>query len=615
MVFPSKDIIENKPVGSDFPILTIVQKYLNTVSRGSGHWAVCPFHQDTAPSLSVSVPKNIFKCFACNASGNAINFVMKIEKCGYVEAVRKIGEILEMDVSKYLNQKQNKLYELCKFNEYVAEHYHKYLFNKTNDSVAALNYLTVNRKLKLETINRYRIGFSPKENTLETIIDIYKSQNHNIDQEIIWESNLYSHNTKSINQIPFFRNRIIFPIMNEDGNVIGFSGRGENPKYLNLRNNRLFSKANSLFNIQYLVADKPIYLFEGFIDLLKVGQELGIENGIACMGGILNSSTFPVIRKYSNQIILCLDNDEAGKKFTVETGKLLISAGFEVLVANFLDRKEKDVDEMIEVNPNLIKTRMEDPVQFLEWMHMHRCPENLSDTKKLVDECLGIFLDVNNYSLKENIDLNYAIFLIELVFAWYKRHKDKWSYIETAVNEKKSECIKGAERSEIRGGPRKNLIEEAKKEYQFSQLDSFQKIALRFYALLRFVKDEEMQVHNPFEWRYRLRGKFYKGEMEWFLESLENPNEEYDIPEFINKYKDKIQEIKNDREFFNNYYSFYQEYLEAWGEEEFENYCESLPNRLKSKWGARNEIEELKKVSSRFFAKFKKTHPVFTDNN
>lgn len=96
----------------------------------------------------------------------------------------------------------------------------------------------------------------------------------------------------------------MFPIMNEDGNVIGFSGRGENPKYLNLRNNRLFSKANSLFNIQHLVEGKPIYLFEGFIDLLKVGQGLWIDNGIACMGGILNESTFPVIRKYSNQIIL-----------------------------------------------------------------------------------------------------------------------------------------------------------------------------------------------------------------------------------------------------------------------------------------------------------------------
>lgn len=365
MALLGKSIIENKSTGSDFPILTVVQKYLNTVSRGSGHWAVCPFHQDTAPSLSISVPKNIFKCFACNVSGNAINFVMKIEKCGYVEAVRKIGEILEMDVSKYLNQKQNKLYELCKFNQYVAEHYHKYLFNKKDDSVAALNYLKVNRKLSLDTIEKYRIGFSPKENTLSTIIDIYKKQNHNIDQDIISESNLFSQNTQLINQVPFFRNRIMFPIMNEDGNVIGFSGRGESPKYLNLRNNRLFSKTTSLFNIQNLEEGKPIYLFEGFIDLLKVRQELEIENGIACMGGIINESTFPIIRKYSNKIVLCLDNDSAGKKFTVETGKLLTSAGFEVLVANFLDRKEKDVDEMIDVAPSLIKERMEDPIPFL----------------------------------------------------------------------------------------------------------------------------------------------------------------------------------------------------------------------------------------------------------
>lgn len=416
MLLPDKGAIGNRTAGSDFPILTVVQKYLNTISRGSGHWAICPFHQDTAPSLSISVPKNIFKCFACNASGNAINFVMKMERCSYVEAVRKIGELLEMDVSKYLNQRQNKLYELCKFNGYVAEHYHKYLFNKTKDSVAALNYLTVNRRLSLDTIKRYRIGFSPKENTLDTIVEMYR-QSHSIDQETIRESNLYSQNAQLTNQAPFFRNRIMFPIMNGDGNVIGFSGRGENPKYLNLRNNRLFSKTNSLFNVQNLEEDSPIYLFEGFMDLLKVRQELGMENGIACMGGIINEATFPTIRKYSNKIILCLDNDLAGKKFTVETGKLLISAGFEVLVTNFLDRREKDVDEMIDADPELIRKRMEEPVHFLTWMHMHRCPKNISDTKKLVDECLDMFLDVNNnYSLGRNIDLKYATFLIDLVF-------------------------------------------------------------------------------------------------------------------------------------------------------------------------------------------------------
>lgn len=131
---------------------------------------------------------------------------------------------------------------------------------------------------------------------------------------------------------------------------------------------------------------------------------------------------------------------------------------------------------------------------------MYRCPTSISDTRKLVDECLGTFLDVNkNYSLAKNIDLKYAIFLIELVFKWYQLHEDKWNHIKEAVNEKKNECIKGAESSEIRGGPRKDLIVETKKIYDFSQLDEFEKLALKFYGLLRCVQDKKMITYSPLE--------------------------------------------------------------------------------------------------------------------
>lgn len=182
------------------------------------------------------------------------------------------------------------------------------------------------------------------------------------------------------------------------------------------------------------------------------------------------------------------------------------------------------------------------------------------------------------------------------------------------MDERRSECMRGVESSEIRGGPRKDLIAEARRVYEFSKLDPFQKTALRFYDLLKFVKDESMKMHNLLEWKYSLAGKFHKDEMEWFLGSLENPDEEYEVPEFIGEHRERIGKINNDREFFDQYYSFYLEYLEAWGEEAFDNYYESLPNRLKAKWDARKEIEKLKGVSSRFFAKFRKTHPVFTNN-
>ncbi|MBR2651609.1 DNA primase, partial [bacterium] len=226
--------------------------------RGVNYLAICPFHQDSDPSLTINDQKNIFKCFACNESGNSVTFVQKYKNCSFIDAILEIAKLFNFDEEliksydgKVANeQANNKIYLI---NELYLELCKNFLFNKKNSTV--LNYLQ-QRGITKEIIDYFGIGYNPECNTL------YDLMTNNDSNYLISDNNCYTRqdlldaNLISINKNGFvqdvFGNRIVFSIKNSDGQIAGFSGRviGDinSPKYLNTIENKIFHKSKLLYN-------------------------------------------------------------------------------------------------------------------------------------------------------------------------------------------------------------------------------------------------------------------------------------------------------------------------------------------------------------------------------
>lgn len=535
---------------------------------------------------------------------------MRIENCSYVSAIRKIGEHLGIDTSQYLHKKQNELHSLYQLNYQIASAYHKYLFNKQPESQQALDYLTNNRKLSLSTIKQYQIGFSPEEDILQTILNVEKEKNR-FSESLISESNIFAI-TKSGTKKPYFKNRIIFPISNAEKEIIGFSGRGEEPKYLNIKNNKAFSKKHAIFNVENLKENKRIYIFEGFIDLLKAQQELYCVNGIACMGGIVSPEIYPVLKKYTNQIALCFDNDSAGHNFTLGIGKDLLINGFEVSVVDLLDIQEKDIDEVIDKSPDksVLKAKIDNPICFIDWIYKKNKPQSLDSIVLLEEECLSILF--NNSKLKSKINASYAKEIITKIFEWYKNTPEYTARnLEETLNNKKEKYITIIDQSSVASIPWSEKTEIYPKgidkhdiEVSYSQISSpFIKLTIKFQNLPKFLEENPDLKKNKKEWEYQINQEYLLDipEIKWLISRISFSRQKLEIPENISKYKQLSRPIKCEEDFFNNYYNFYYEYLDTLINFNLNNSYEDIENRLLKNLQLKKEQKQLKEVSRKFF--------------
>nr|WP_216083293.1 CHC2 zinc finger domain-containing protein [Candidatus Mycoplasma haemohominis] len=579
--------------------------------KGNNHWAICPFHQDSAPSLSISQEKNLFKCFACNVAGNAIGFVMRIENCNYVSAIRKIGELLEIDISQYLNARNNELYSLYQLNSQIANAYHRYLFNKQPESQKALDYLTQERKLSIETIKKYQIGYAPSEDILQTIFEIEQSKSK-ISEATIKESNIFI--STAGERRAYFRDRIIFPISNTEKEIIGFSGRGDEPKYLNIKNNKAFSRRTAIFNSEYLQEDKKIYIFEGFIDLLKTQQELYCTNGIACMGGIVSKEVHTVLKKYTNQIVLCFDNDLAGQSFTINIGKELLLSGFEVSVVDLLDIQEKDIDEAIDKasDKRILKEKIDNPLCFIDWIYKKNKPQNLDSTILLVDETFNMF--ISPQGLKQKVNNVYAKTLTNKIFEWYKNTPEYITRnLEETLNIKKEKYLTIIDQSSVAEIPTQeeethqelpeNAIENDYKEIT----NPFVKLTIKYQNLPKFLEKNKQTIEQENEWEYKLNPEHLIDipEISWLISQINLSNPKLEIPENIAKYSKFSKQITSQEEFFDNYYSFYCEYLKALANFHLKDNYGDIETRFLKNRNIKEEAKKIKEISSKFFLKSK----------
>lgn len=326
------------------PIEDVVSQYVNLKRSGSNLFGLCPFHGEKTPSFSVSPDKGIYYCFGCHKGGSVINFEMEIEGLSYPDAVRALAKRAGLEVpedeqyqSRY--RQQERLWALHKE---AARFFHSRLYAPIGAN--ALQYAT-GRGMPKSILTKFGIGYAPDSWT--DLVDYLRSKNYT-DQELR-DSGLVTVSQKNGNLLDRFRDRLMFPIIDVRGNVIGFGGRIMNSsdksaaKYLNSPETLIFNKRKNLFALNLAKKSRLGYLIlvEGYMDAIALHQ-YGFDCAVASLGTALTEDGANLLSRYTEQVVLIYDGDEAGQNATQRAIPILEKAGLQVKVLKMRDAKDPD---------------------------------------------------------------------------------------------------------------------------------------------------------------------------------------------------------------------------------------------------------------------------------
>ncbi|MGY4104161.1 DNA primase [Ignavigranum ruoffiae] len=325
MVHIPQEMIEK--IRSQTNIVDLIGQYVDLNKRGNNYIASCPFHEDRNPSFSVSQDKQIFKCFSCGRGGNAFSFIQEMEGVSFPEAVQKVAEFAHVPLNLDLSQDKptqahSHLYQI---HQWVAEFYHYYLVN-TKKAQPGLAYLQ-DRQLATETIETFQLGMAPQNSDL--LINLI--QEKGFSQEQALQSGIFYLDQQG-QLVDRFRGRLIFPLRNQQGRVIAFSGRAfldsqaDQAKYINSPETEIFNKSRLIYNLDLArpASRKLGYhiVCEGYMDVISLYQA-GFENVVATMGTSLTVNHLESLRKIASEIIFVFDGDQAGQKATARAFDLV----------------------------------------------------------------------------------------------------------------------------------------------------------------------------------------------------------------------------------------------------------------------------------------------------
>ena len=323
------------------PIEEVVGQYVNLKRSGSNLFGLCPFHGEKTPSFSVAPDKGIYYCFGCHKGGGVINFEMEIEGLSYPDAVRALAQRVGMEVpddeeyqSRY--RKQERLWALAKE---AARFFVTQLYAPTG--AEGLRYAQ-SRGMSKGTLTRFGIGFAP--DSWDSLCKAMRAKGYT--DEELKDAGLVSVSQKNGNIFDRFRNRLMFPIIDVRGNVIGFGGRvmdNSTPKYLNSPETEIFNKRKNLFALNVAKKTKLGYLIlvEGYMDAIALHQ-YGFDCAVASLGTSLTEEHAVLLSRYTEQVVLIYDGDEAGQNATRRAIPMLERAGLQVKVLQMRDAKDPD---------------------------------------------------------------------------------------------------------------------------------------------------------------------------------------------------------------------------------------------------------------------------------
>ncbi|WP_457806496.1 DNA primase [Staphylococcus aureus] len=319
-------------------ILDLVSEYVKLEKRGRNYIGLCPFHDEKTPSFTVSEDKQICHCFGCKKGGNVFQFTQEIKDISFVEAVKELGDRVNVAVDIEATQSNSNVQiasddlQMIEMHELIQEFYY-YALTKTVEGEKALTYL-LERGFTDALIKERGIGFAPDSSHF--CHDFLQKKGYDI--ELAYEAGLLSRNEENFSYYDRFRKRIMFPLKNAQGRIVGYSGRtytGQEPKYLNSPETPIFQKRKLLYNLDKARKSirklDEIVLLEGFMDVIK-SDTAGLKNVVATMGTQLSDEHITFIRKLTSNITLMFDGDFAGSEATLKTGQHLLQQGLNVFV-------------------------------------------------------------------------------------------------------------------------------------------------------------------------------------------------------------------------------------------------------------------------------------------
>lgn len=384
-------------------IVDVIGSYINLDKKGKNYFGICPFHEDHNPSLSVSEEKQIYTCFVCGATGNVFSFVKDYENISFLEAVEKIADNNGIKLTHKLNyiKRYNTEYEIYNL---AVKFYKNNL--KSKDGIKAKEYLK-SRNIDDNIINDFEIGVSFSDNNLSKLLLSKK-----YDEKMLTDIGLCG---KSKELFDIFRNRIMFPIHNSNGEPIGFSGRiynGEaDSKYVNTRETYIFKKGETLFNYHRAVIEakkmKYIVICEGQMDAIRIYSS-GVKNVVATMGTALTKEHVHLIKKLNVRVVLNMDSDKAGINAALTNGEILKSNGVDVSVIKLDGAKDPD-EYILKYGIDSYKDVINHAINLFDFkINYLKSNKNLNNADELTDYINNVIIELNKSDddILKNVTIN-----------------------------------------------------------------------------------------------------------------------------------------------------------------------------------------------------------------
>lgn len=558
-------------------IVDIIKEYVPLTSKGKNFFGVCPFHEDHAPSMSVSSDKQIYRCFSCGAAGNVFTFVKDYENVSFLEAVsivaKKAGISFEYKDNTSLKV-NNQNSSLLKILSDASKFYQNNLSTKSGE--AALNYLK-QRCFTSEYIKEFEFGLASGNNTLYNFLNKKGYSDSDIEKTSLISTERNIHDV--------FVNRIMIPIHDLDGNVVGFTGRiftdSNDPKYINSKESDVFKKGKILFNYHraknYVRNSHELIIVEGNMDALKL-YTAGIKNVIALMGTALTTDQVNAIKKMRSKVILMMDNDNAGKLGMYQNGNILRKSGIDPSIVLLSDAK--DPDEYInKFGVEKLNNLLKNPLSFLNYK-LEYFKENLN-LDDVTDLSKYVKLILND--LKEEPDKILVEVTLKKISKDYNLDYDN---LTSEVNLKKDTGLVNITNKETPDLPKK--LDEAVANILLAMMSNGKYIKLFLKQLGVFPEKWQRNVVNEIRYYY-------------------DKNKTINIADFITYLSDKIEIQSIVSEIVSNYGDIeitdelFNEYIKAEKRKIINREIKELKDRIKNekdinkKIQLGNELTKLKK--------------------
>ena len=399
MAFISKELIDE--VKSKNDIVDIIGSYISLNDKNK---ALCPFHNDHSPSFSVHPDKQIYKCFSCGESGNVITFVEKFLGISFHEAVKLLADRAGIKLNINVPKKTNKYDKYYEITDTVNKYFKNNIFSSNGQQ--ALKYLN-DRHIDKDIINKFNIGISTNNKLHEILAKKYNLEDL-LKIDIVREVDNKIYDT--------FQNRIMFPIIDEDNNIVGFSGRKylandldnkQLSKYVNSRETDIFIKSKIFYNINNALPNikksKEIIITEGFMDTIRM-VSIGYNNTVALMGTAFTKEHLDKIIKYKCRVVLNLDQDNAGVLGTISIGDELIKNNIDVSVIVFDDYKDSD-EYIINKGKEAFDYAYKNRISYIDfkfkYLKLNKNMKDSTDISKYINEAIKSLNDIDDDILKE----------------------------------------------------------------------------------------------------------------------------------------------------------------------------------------------------------------------